>query len=78
MRRTRKNHSPSTYASAEIAVYDGISLIGSYAPHKSGFADYDHRGRGVGIFGTKDQPRLAIEAAREKARGASAAVKVEL
>lgn len=67
MKRSRKNHPASTSASAEIAIYDGLRRIGAYSPCKAGFAAYDHRGRGVGVFATKDQARIAIQAAQENA-----------
>lgn len=64
MKRPRKDSLSSSFAGAEIAIYDGIHLMGAYCPCKGGFVAYDERGRGVGVFATKDAARLAILAAK--------------
>jgi hypothetical protein len=67
MKQPRKDRLNSSFASAEIAIYDGLRRIGAYSPCKAGFAAYDQRGRGVGVFATKDLARLAILAAQKNA-----------
>lgn len=56
--RPRKNASASDRS--ERAVYDGLRLLGSYAPAKGGFAAFDRNGKRLGNFADAASARDAI------------------
>jgi hypothetical protein len=51
---------------AERAIYDGLTLCGSFAPTKNGFAAYDRKGKRLGVFATISNARAAITGDAEK------------
>jgi hypothetical protein len=57
-KRRCKAKPPQDYA--ECAVYDGLKILGSFAPTKGGFAAFDQKGKRLGHFPDANAAREAV------------------